>query len=485
MADPRLDAAEDIDIDAAAAPITNDGSAMMDRRVFNERYTDDLDDLIRRRAIRVLVTMNRTNFFLADAEPRGFQYDLMQKYRDYLRTRVRTRSWPVLFIYIPTTVEDMIPDLIEGRGDIAAANLTVTPEREKSIAFTSPFFSNVKQVVVHAAAMKDLVGIDDLAGRSVYVKAGTSYVDNLKNLNESFGSRGLDPVTIVELSATLSADDVLELVNAGIIGITVADGHYAEAWDDVLPEIIVRPDLIVHEGGSIAWAVRKDNPELRKSLSVITSKHRRGSLIGNIFFQRYYQNVKWIESPLTETQVERLHELQDLMEEYGEKYGFDWLMLSALAFQESRLDNEVRSQAGAVGLMQVLPTTAEGPPISIPDVHLLENNIHAGTKYLAFLRENYFNEPAISPADKVDFTLAAYNAGPNRITRLRKAAEQAGLDPNVWFGNVEQIARRVIGRETVDYVANINKYYIAYKLAGQLWVERTKALGDIKEKGAD
>jgi membrane-bound lytic murein transglycosylase MltF len=110
----------------------------------------------------------------------------------------------------------------------------------------------------------------------------------------------------------------------------------------------------------------------------------------------------------------------------------------------------------------------------------MEANVHAGTKCMAFVRDNYFNDPDITPPAKVDFCLAAYNAGPNRINRLRKAAKQAGLNPNLWFQNVELVARRAIGRETVEYVANVNKYYFAYKLSFSLQKERERAIEAIK-----
>ena len=457
-----------------------DGSAMMDRRVFKERYTDDLDGLIKRRVIRVLVKMSRTDFFTLDGQPRGFEHDMIQKYKKYLKTRVRKRSWPVVFLFIPVPFDDLLPALVEGRGDIAAAGLTVTPKREKQVAFTEPYLPNVKEVVVTAAGVKGIDKMEDLSGLEVFVKKGTSYIEHLRLFNEILKAKKKKPVKIVETDPNLSTEDILELVNAGIVNVTIADDHIAEVWAGILPNIVVKSDLVLNEGGKIAWAVRKNNPDLRKSLSHITRKNRKGSLIGNIFFKRYYQNTKWIDNPLTPEEIKRLDKIIDIFKRYGKKYQFDWLAIAALAFQESRLDHSVKSAAGAVGIMQVMPKTAEAPPILIPNVHEMEANVHAGTKYMAFLRDNYFNDPGISPAAKIDFSLAAYNAGPNRINSLRRAAKRAGLDPNVWFGNVEQMARRSIGKETVDYVANVNKYYISYKLWFQRLDERERAIESIK-----
>jgi membrane-bound lytic murein transglycosylase MltF len=464
----------------ALRPIVDDGSAMMDRRIFKEQYTDDLDVLIRKRVIRVLVKVSRTDFFTVGGQPRGFEYEMIQNYKKYLKTRVRARSWPVIFVFIPVPFDDLIPALVEGRGDIAAAGLTITAERKKKVAFTEPYISNVKEVVVTSDAGAGIKDLADLSGRSVFVKKGTSYVEHLHMLNKNLSAEKKKPLKIVELSPTLSTEDILELVNAGVLDVTVADDHIAKAWAELLPNINVHGDLVIHAGGKIAWAVRKNNSDLKKSLSRVTRRNRKGTLLGNIFFQRYYRNTKWIKNPLSPDEMKQLGELRELFIRYADQYGFDWLAIAALSFQESRLDHTLKSAAGAVGLMQVMPETAEAPPIEIPNIQEVEGNIHAGVKYMAFLRDNYFNDAGISPAAKVDFSLAAYNAGPNRVNRLRRVAKRAGLNPNIWFGNVEQMARRSIGRETVEYVANVNKYYIAYKLGFGLLQEREREFRAIK-----
>ncbi len=270
-------------------------------------------------------------------------------------------------------------------------------------------------------------------------------------------------------------EDLLEMVHAGALEATVADRHIAEAWAEVLPGIVVRGDLPIHAGGEIAWAVRRDNPELLASLNEFVRAHKRGTLLGNIFFKRYYAHSDWIKNPLVADERAKLERLIALFQKYGSEHGFDWLALAAQAYQESGLDQDKRSAAGAIGIMQLLPSTAADPAVAVSDIHLLENNIHAGAKYLAFLRDRYFDDPAIEPAARVDFAWAAYNAGPARIRKLREAAAERDLDPNRWFFHVEKIAAEEIGRETVDYVANINKYYLAYRLAYRARQDRESA----------
>ena len=163
-----------------------------------------------------------------------------------------------------------------------------------------------------------------------------------------------------------------------------------------------------------------------------------------------------------------------LFRKYADQFGFDYLMTAALAYQESTLDHSKRSGVGAVGIMQVLPSTAADKNVGVPDVENLESNIHAGTKYLRFIRGRYFDDPSIDSLNQTLLAFAAYNAGPAKVARLRKEAAGMGLDPNVWFDNVEVVAAKRIGRETVQYVSNIYKYYIAYKLVMQQLEAREK-----------
>jgi membrane-bound lytic murein transglycosylase MltF len=481
---PAADAADQKSPPKTAAPQFQGDADLMDRQALRETYTDDLDGLIRRREIRVLTTYNKTNFFIVEGSPRGFEYDLLKQYQAYLKTRVNKRNWPVTFLFIPVPFEDLLPALIEGRGDIAAAGLTITPEREKRVAFTNPYLSDVKEVVVTSRSATGIETLDDLSGRRVYVDPQTSYAQSLRALGKKFAKRGLKPIEIVDADPKLLTEDILDLVNAGIVDLTVADNHLAELWSTVLPNIKVRNDLALRQGGRIAWAVRKNNPKLRKSLNSAITKISKGTETGNILFSRYFKDTKWIVNPLSEKEIEKLVDLEMLFKKYGEKYEFDWRAIAAVAFQESKLNQAVKSKSGAVGLMQIKPKTAKADPINISNISKTENNIHAGVKYMAFLRETYFDDSKIKPVDRLDFVLAAYNAGPTRVDKLRHLAKKKGLTPNRWFFNVEQIARQSGLRETVNYVANVNKYYIAYKLSAKAYRERAARLRSIKKSGS-
>jgi membrane-bound lytic murein transglycosylase MltF len=404
----------------------------------------------------------------------------MQQYKQYLKGRVRDRSWPVTFMFVPMPFSDLIPALLDGRGDVIAAGMTVTPKREQQVAFTKPYLPEVREVVVTAKGVEEIHSIEDLAGRSVYINTATSYAESLESLNELLREQQREPVQVVAADPKFATEDILEMVNAGIIDITISDEHLATVWSKVLPDIDVRHHLAVRTGGNIAWAVRKDNPELLRSLNNATAEASAGTLLGNILFRRYFDNTRWVSNPADQENIGKVSDLRPVFEEFATKNGFDWRIIAAIAFQESRLDPKARSSAGAIGLMQVRPETAAAPAVSIQDIGSVTGNVQAGVRYLAHLRDHYFDDSTMTDADRLDFMLAAYNAGPTRLQGLRVRAKKSGYDPNRWTSNVEHLARRHIGNETIEYVANVNKYYVAYKLSERVLRERVEAKNDLR-----
>ncbi len=197
-------------------------------------------------------------------------------------------------------------------------------------------------------------------------------------------------------------------------------------------------------------------------INAFVRTHRKGTLFGNVVYNKYLKSARSFRSPLKPSERARLDELASLFQKYSEQYEFDWLLIAAQAYQESRLKQNLRSRAGAIGIMQVLPTTAQ--QIKISNIDQLENNVHAGVKYLRWIANHYFDDEALDPMQRHLFALAAYNAGPTRIARMRRNAIDKGFDPDLWFDNVEVLAARKIGRETVQYVGNIVKYYVAYRM---------------------
>jgi membrane-bound lytic murein transglycosylase MltF len=238
------------------------------------------------------------------------------------------------------------------------------------------------------------------------------------------------------------------------------------------------PDIAVRTGGETAWAFRKNSPNLKEVVNKFVAGHKQGTLLFNVVTKRYLKNVNWVKNALLEEEFQRFKDAVEFFKQYADKYDFDWLMVAALAYQESRIDQSKRSPMGAIGVMQVLPSTAADPNVNIPKIEELGNNIHAGVKYLRFIRDNYLEKEQMDEANKTFFTFASYNAGPARIAQLRSEAEKTGYNPSLWFRNVEIIAAKRIGRETVQYVSNIYKYYTAY----QLIVDQLEMKRKVKEK---
>ncbi len=404
-----------------------------------------------------------------------FFNSLLRAYEAFLN-KDRPRYKQVKLIFIPVPFEKLLTALQAGKGDVAAAGLTITETRKKQVAFTDPYLPDINEVVVHHHTIKDLPSVDALSGRSVYVRKNSSYATHLGTLNARFKERKIKPCLIEEAPVHIITEDILDLVNAGVIPVTVADHHIAAAWQQAMPDIVVRQDLVVHSGGDIAWAVRKENTKLRAHLNQFVAKNKKGSLLGNILYNRYYLHASGIRNPLDAKERKKLMSLVALFRKYSDRYDFDYLAVLAQAYQESRLEHTKRSPTGALGIMQVLPSTAADRNINIKDIEKLENNVHAGVKYLHFLRKRYFSDPAITPANQIYFSWAAYNAGPAKINHIRRQAAREGFDPNKWFFHVENIAAKVIGRETVTYVTNINKYYVAYQLQFDLHFKREKEI---------
>ena len=447
--------------------------------LISKEWTGDLDEMRERGVIRVLVTYKKTEYFVIKGEQHGFEYELMEEYERAInaQTNKKNKGRPYIdVVYIPVPFDKLIPSLMKGRGDIAAAGLTVTPAREEKVAFTIPYFTDVSEVVVTHKSDSSIRSIDDLSGRILYVLSGSSYVQHLVALSEKFKSEGRAPIYVVESDAYLATEDILELVNAGIVEVTVADNHIANLWANVLPDIAVHNDIAVNTSGKIAWAVRKNSPKLRESLDEFLENHRQGTMLGNVLFKRYYENTRWITNPLSDTARKKLEKYHSLFQRYADEYDFDWLLIAAIAFQESKLNPDKKSKRGAIGIMQVLPSTAKDKNIAIKNINNLENNVHAGVKYLAFLRDRYYTSPDIAEGAGIHFSLAAYNAGPAKVRKMRSKAKKMGLNPNVWFRNVERAAQQMVGTETTRYVANIYKYYLAYTLLQNLNDNKADAL---------
>ena len=432
------------------------------RQMMDKPFSGDFDDMIKRRLIRVGVTFNRTFYFVDKGAPRGLAYEYCTLYEEALNKRLNTGNLKVHLVMIPMPRDLLIPSLQAGKIDMIVAQLTVTPSRQQQVDFTEPTRRNVDEVLVTGPGAAPVAAADDLSGREVFVRKTSSYYDSLNEFNARLKAAGKPPVNVQTASENLEDDDLLEMVNAGLIPATVVDNYLANFWKQVFPDIRVHGDIALRTGGNLAVAIRKNSPQLTTELNGFIAKQGMDSAIGNILNKRYLQSTKFVKNAASAAERQKFMNLIELFRKYGDQYKFDFLLMAAQGYQESRLDQDAKSAVGAVGVMQVMPET--GKEQKVGDIRKVGPNVHAGVKYMRFIRDSFFESEPMDDLNKGLFTFAAYNAGPGRIKQLRREAAQRGLNPNLWFGNVERVASERIGRETVTYVSNIYKYYVAYKL---------------------
>lgn len=461
----QLSAQEESEVDAMVLPVP-------------PAWVGDFDGMRERRMVRILVPYSKTFYLVDRGRQDGVAYAFGKAFEAWLnKTRPfseKSQRWQVMFL--PTARNELLPKLLAGDGDIAAGGLTITEGRQRTIDFSDPALSNVNEVIVSAPGSAKIQRIEDLAGREVYVRPSSSYFEHLVELNARFKAQGLAAVKIMPANENLETEDLLQMVNAGLFGITVADQHIAELWQPLYTDMQIQAGVYLHQGGELSWALRKNSPQLKQALNAFIQEHKIGSEFGNITLRRYFKNNKRVLNATSQAEMAKFKALVGLFQKHAGTYDFDHLMLMAQGFQESQLNQNARSRAGAVGVMQLLPSTAADPAVGIKGIDKsVDKNIEAGSKYMRLLADKYLDDPELTPVNRTLLSFAAYNAGPGNLMKFRRLAQKSGLDPNVWFGNVEQAAARIVGRETVDYVGNIYKYYVVYKLAEQKLRERAKA----------
>ncbi|MGH7478899.1 MAG: transporter substrate-binding domain-containing protein, partial [Candidatus Methylomirabilales bacterium] len=357
-----------------------------------ETWKADLDGMIERRSIRVLVVYSKTFYFIEGGTQRGVTYDTFHAFENELNKKLKTKHLRVSVVFIPVGRDELLPGLVEGHGDIAAANLTITPERQKTVDFARPILGDVRELVVTGPGSPEIKTIDDLAGKEVFVRQSSSYYESLVALNQRFKKEGKPEVKLVPAPEDLEDEDLLEMQNAGLIPVLVVDSHKAEFWKQIFPKIVLHPEVAVRTQGEIAWAIRKNSPKLKAELDAFSATHGKGTAFGNEVFRRYLKSTRYVKSATADAELKKFRELIAYFRKYGDQYGLDWMLMAAQGYQESRLDHNARSPIGAIGVMQVMPAT--GKELKVGDITQVDPNIHAGVKYIRFMIDQYYkNEP--------------------------------------------------------------------------------------------
>jgi membrane-bound lytic murein transglycosylase MltF len=433
-------------------------------QMLDHAFTGDFDAMLERRIIRVAAPYSRSLFYIDKGRERGIGAALVRDFEQWLNRKYAKRLGKrPLTIYLGAFTRDrLLPDLTTGLADIAIGNLTVTETREKVVDFVAPdSVRRVNEIVVTGPASPSLASLEDLSRKTVHVRRSSSYYDSLMAESAKLDAAGKPPIKLVLVPDALEDEDMMEMVNAGLLPIIVVDDWKATMWSKALPKIQLHDKLVLREGAKLGWAIRKGSPQLQAEINEFyTSWVRKNGVLAYLMGRAMKSGP--LRDPASAAAFKRFDETVELFAKYGRQYGFDPVMLAAQGFQESTLDQSKRSRVGAIGVMQLMPATGKG--LDVGDITVIEPNIHAGAKYMDELSTKYFADAKFDQLNKTLFAFASYNAGPASIARMREEARKRRLDPDKWFNNVEIVTAEKIGLETTTYVRNIFKYYTAYVL---------------------
>jgi membrane-bound lytic murein transglycosylase MltF len=398
----------------------------------------------------------------------------------YLNQKLKTGAKKFKVAVTPVTPVDLAKDLNEGYGDVVATAVIVTPEREKLVDFTIPVASGLKLVVVTGKNAPPVSSVDDLSGKEIYVNRITFAYNVLQDENRKLKQAGKPEIIVKEADPNLTEEDLLEMTNAGVIPATVSFEYRADVWSTVFPNIVINRNFVLMNVDSVAWAMRNNSPQLKAVMDDFVKTHGQGTAFFNTVFQRYIKDKKYIKGATSQAEIRKFESYVQYFKKYGAEYNFDYLMLAAQGYQESRLDQNAKSAVGAIGVMQLMPAT--GAEMNVGDIRVTEANVHAGAKYMDRLMSVYFPEAHLEEVNRTLFAFASYNAGAAKIARMRAIARKRGLNPDKWFNNVEIVVAEKIGIETTTYVRNIFKYYVSYRLAMEAEQDRKKAIEEIRSR---
>ncbi|MBL6992196.1 MAG: transporter substrate-binding domain-containing protein [Bacteriovoracaceae bacterium] len=417
-----------------------------------------LKSILKKRYMRVLTTKNAYDYYIYQGKTKGMQYEMAREFTKYLNKKyIKKGKLRIVFDMVPVNFDQLIPMLITGKGDIIAVGITKTAKREALVDFTDPY-----QIVDDVIVTRKELASQTWKHKTFHVQKNSSYFNSL---SQHFGL-----VKVKEVDANLHAGHIMEFVSLKKHDYTLVNSFWAETVGKRYPNLVILKDRPFRKGVKISWAVRKKNHRLLKELNSFLPRVKKGTRLGNIFSKRYFYDIGRIKSKDFDLATSKISKYDESIKKYAKKYGFDWRLLSALCYQESRFNQSIKNKWGAIGLFQVKQKTANEPYIAIRNITgeaNYENNIHAGVKYLAWIKKRYLDPiKKIGEESKLRMTMAAYNAGPGRLLKAMKKAKKMGLNSHKWFRNVELAMLKLGYPEPVVYVSEINKHYVSYLLLG-------------------
>jgi membrane-bound lytic murein transglycosylase F len=434
----------------------------------------DLDSIRTRGKLIAVTDFNSTNYFIYKGEPMGFHYELLKSFSDYIGIDLEIIS--------ENNLESAHKMLNSGEADVLAIGLTVNSTGKKDILFTEPI-DETRQVLVQRKPrnwrslttdevdrklIRNQMG---LAKKTIYVQKGSSHVERLQSLASEIG----DSINIIEVP--YESEKLIQHVASGEIEYTVCDENVALVNATYYPVIDVSTPVSFLQSQS--WGIRKNNSGLLQTElnKWIVAYKKTGSYA--MLYAKYFKNSRSsiiVKSDYYALNTGKVSQYDDLIKESSTRINWDWRLLASLICQESRFDNNVRSLAGAFGLMQIMPET--GKNFGIDSTATPKKNIIAGIRYINWLH-TIFDSKIKDEDERLRFILASYNAGPGHVLDAMKLAEKNGMDPQKWEGNVaiwltkksdpkyfrDEVVKSGYfrGTESVAFVSQILNRYEHYK----------------------
>ena len=377
-----------------------------------KQWTGDLDALLQHRVIRIAVSYSKTLYYTVKGAEYGVAYEGGKAFEDYLNKKYphKNKNIKILVLFFVTPRDKAYQNLKGGTIDIIISGLTITPERQKLVDFSDPTVNGINEIVVTGPNSPQLASVDDLAGKEVFVRKTSSYWEHLERLNERFQKEKKPAVKLRAVPEDLGDEDLLEMVNAGLLPTIVVNDWTANLWGKLLTKLQVHSNIAIASGGALGWAVRKDSPKLLATINEFVKRHRQGTAFGKRVLTKYTSSTYMLKEAVSEAAMKRFERTAEEFRKYSSEYGIDYLLMMAEGFQESGLDQNAKSAVGAIGVMQLMPDI--GKQMGVGDIHQEAPNIHAGVKYFHNLLEQYYLNEPMDDLNKVLFTFAAYDCGP-------------------------------------------------------------------------
>lgn len=428
-------------------------------------WSGSYSEMIQRGEIRVAVPYDRTIYINDKGTPRGLSVEIAKGLGKWINAKHATqlRGRAVTIKLVPTMSAELLTSLTSGHADIALGDIGLyEPIPNSQDLIINHASEGEQEVLVTGPSSPPLQKMTDLSGQTVYGSRNTNFHTTLSTLNKELRRDGKLPVNLISPLGDLDDEDLLEMLNAGLISYVIVGDWKFKLWQSIYKNIVMHEDLAAKDAGWVGWVVRANNQDLNDDL--------RGFYQSDDFVKSrtafrqedYKEHLKGLKDPIDKTAWARFESMKPLFDRYGAEYKLNPLFIASLGFQETLLNQNAVSAVGAIGVMQLMPAT--GMSLGVGDIHLLDPNIHAGADYMSQLISKYFPDAQFDGNNRSLFAVASYNIGPNNVAKARDQAKQFGFDPDRWFGNVEFIATERMGYEPMIYVRNVYKYYMSYRL---------------------